>query len=254
MDEKKDKKKEKQDMNSGHRERVTESIMERGYSTYADYQLLETLLFYAIPRRDVKPIAKRLLEKFGTFDSIFSKPPEVLITVEGVGVKTAVYLNVIGGVVKRLNDHNCKEYVTIDSFDTAINFFMDMYRADNEVEKFAAVFLDNSNKIKHYCFISDGTADSVSVNIRKFMELALSTGAASVIIAHNHPGGEAFPSCEDVDFTINLLNVLESVHVYLADHIVLNEKEGFSMHSSINYVEIFDRKSNNRNNPKPFHS
>lgn len=233
-----------EDYRQGHRKRMLDAFSERGGGAFEDYQLLEMLLFYAIPRIDVKPAAKELLKQFGSLENIMSASSDQLKKVDGVGNKTALLINLVYDISKRISENRCSEYKAIDNFGTAIDYFLEMYRFESRIEKFAVMLLDNSNRIISCRFISDGVVDAVSVNIRKLMETALEYNASSIIIAHNHPGGKAYPSGEDIDFTLNLQHILNNVNIRLADHIILNEKEGFSMHSSIEFVEYFERSAN----------
>lgn len=233
-----------EDYRQGHRKRMLDAFSEKGGDAFEDYQLLEMLLFYAIPRIDVKPLSKELLKQFGSLENIMSASSDQLKKVDGVGEKTALLVKLVYDISKKISENRCSEYKTIDDFGTAIDYFIEMYRFEKRVEKFAVMLLDNSNRIISCRFISDGVVDAVSVNIRKLMETALEHNASSIIIAHNHPGGKAYPSGEDIDFTLNLQHILNNVNIRLADHIILNEKEGFSMHSSIEFVEYFERSAN----------
>ena len=230
-----------EDYRKGHRERMRSSYLERGGDAFEDYQLLEMLLFYAIPRIDVKPLAKELIKHFGSFEKVISASAQQLQKISGIGPNAAVLIKLVFDSARRISDNRCCGYKVIDEFGTAVNYFLEMFRFENRIEKFAGMLLDNLNRIIKCCFISEGVVDSVAVNIRKFMEIALENNATGIIIAHNHPGGEAYPSCEDIDFTLNLQHILHNVNVSLLDHIILNEKEGFSMHSSIEFVAYFER-------------
>lgn len=231
-----------EDYRKGHRERMMKAFSQRGGNAFEDYQVLEMLLFYAIPRIDVKPIAKDLLKHFGSFENVLSASEDQLRKINGIGDKTANFIKLVYCAAERISSNRCAEYKAIDNFSTAIDYFLEMYKFENRYEKFAVMLLDSSNRIISCEFISEGVVDAVSVNIRKVMELALENNASGIIIAHNHPSGSAYPSCEDIDFILNLLHILKNVDVCLADHIILNEKEGFSMHSSMEFVEYFEQR------------
>lgn len=232
----------KNDDKIGHRSRMLNSFIERGSSSFEDYQLLEMLLFYVIPRRDVKPIAKNLLADFGCLENVLSTPPDQLVNIQGVGKKTAAYLNLIYDVVKRLRDDKCKNFKVIEKLDDAVDYFMEMFQYEYKGERFAVMMLDNSNKIINCRFLSEGSVNSTEISIRKLVELVISFNAVSVIIAHNHPNGIAYPSNEDINFTLKLRDMLSNLGVYLADHIILNEKEALSMHSDLNFVGYFEKE------------
>lgn len=242
----------REDYRKGHRSRMLKSYADRGGDAFEDYQLLEMLLFNSIPRIDVKPIAKRLLKEFGSLENVFSASRAKLQRVDGVGLKTAEMLNLVYDCTKRISDNRCAEYKVIKSFATAMEYFKEMYRHETQNERFAVMLLDSLNRVIDCRFISEGVVDAVSVNIRKFMEFALENKASSLIIAHNHPGGDIFPSAEDISFTVELITILENVGIYLADHIIVSGNESFSMHSSMDYVYIFERKRNQKNNLTEF--
>ena len=231
----------KQDDKIGHRSRMLNSFIKRGSSSLEDYQLLEMLLFYAIPRRDVKPIAKNLLSDFGCLENVLAAQPNQLVNTQGVGEKTAAYLNLIYDVVKRLRDDKCKSYEIIENLDDAVDYFKEMYQYENKSEKFAVMMLDNSNGIINCRFLSEGSVNSTEISIRKFIELVISFNAVSIIVAHNHPNGIAYPSNEDIDFTLKLRDMLSNIGVYLVDHIILNYDDAFSMHSDLEFANYFER-------------
>lgn len=233
----------KRDDKIGHRSRMINAFSERGSSSLDDYQMLEMLLFHAIPRKDVKPIAKSLLSDFGSFENVLSASKSQLIKTNGVGIETATYLNLIYDVVKRLRDNKCKAYEVIETLDDAIDYFKEMFQFEYKSERFAVMMLDNSNKIINCRFVSEGSVNSMAISIRKFVELVLSFNAASVIIAHNHPHGIACPSTEDINFTLKLRDLLSDLGIYLADHIVLNEDEAFSMHADLDFIGYFEKDS-----------
>ncbi|MDE5996175.1 MAG: DNA repair protein RadC [Eubacterium sp.] len=232
----------KQDDKIGHRSRMLNSFMERGSSSFDDYQLLEMLLFYAIPRKDVKPIAKNLLSDFGCLENVLAAQSNQLVNTPGVGEKTAAYLNLVYDVVKRLRDDKCKSYKFIKKLDDAADYFKEMFQHENKNERFAVMMLDNSNAIINCRFISEGSVNSTEISVRKFVELVLSFNAASIIIAHNHPHGVAYPSNEDIHFTLKLRDMLSDLGIYLADHIILNHNEAFSMHSDLKFVNYFEKE------------
>ncbi|MDE6722859.1 MAG: DNA repair protein RadC [Eubacterium sp.] len=231
----------KNDSKTGHRSRMLNAYIERGSSSLEDYQMLEMLLFYPIKRKDVKPIAKNLLADFGSFENVLSASKEQLVNTEGVGEYTAAYLNLIYDVLKRVRDNKCKSIEVIEKLDDAVAYFKEMFRYENKSEKFAVMMLDNSNNILNCRFVSEGSVNSMAVSIRKIVELVLSFNAASVIVAHNHPHGVAYPSAEDIDFTLKLREMFADLGIYLADHVILSDDDIFSMHSDLNFVNYFEK-------------
>ena len=233
----------KNDGKAGHRSRMMHSYMERGSGSLEDYQMLEMLLFYPIKRKDVKPIAKNLLADFGSFENVLSASKEQLVNTEGVGEHTAAFLNLIYDVTKRMRDNKCKSIEVIEKLDDAVEYFKEMFQFENKSEKFAVMMLDNSNRILNCRFVSEGSVNAMSVSVRKLVELVISFNAVSVIVAHNHPHGVAYPSAEDVDFTLKLREMFSNLGIYLADHIVLSDDDVFSMHSDLKFVHYFEKDS-----------
>ncbi|MDE6111332.1 MAG: DNA repair protein RadC [Eubacterium sp.] len=229
-----------QDNRIGHRKRMLKAFAERGSSSFEDYQMLEMLLFYVIPRKDVKPIAKNLLSDFGCLENVLAAHPNQLVNTQGVGENTAVYLNLIYDIVKRLRDDRCKSYKFIEKLEDAVDYFKEMFQYENRDERFAVMMLDNSNGIINCCFLSEGSVNSTEISIRKLVELVISFNAASVIVAHNHPNGVAYPSGEDINFTLNLRDMLSNIGVYLADHVILTQDEAFSMHADLKFINYFE--------------
>ncbi|MDE5604511.1 MAG: DNA repair protein RadC [Eubacterium sp.] len=236
-----------QDDRIGHRKRMLKAFAERGSSSFEDYQMLEMVLFYVIPRKDVKPIAKALLKHFGSLENVLSASKKQLMNIPGVGNETAVYLNLIFDVFLRLRDNRCKEQKTIKSLDDAADYFKEMYQFENKDERLAVMMLDSSNTIINCIFLSEGSVNAMEINARKLMEQIIGFNASSVIIAHNHPNGIAYPSSEDVNFTLNVREMLKNMGVTLVDHVILNNKEAFSMHSDLEFVGYFERNSESKN-------
>ena len=222
--------------NTGHRGRMTASYLKRGRDAYEDYQLLEMVLFYVIDRKDVKPIAKALLKDFGSLEKVFSASPDQLIQTKGVGPKTAALIKLFDDVSHRLIENRVENYTVIKSCDDAVKCFKEMYMLEKENERLAVMCLDNSNGIINCRFVAEGTVNAMEISIRKIIELVLSFNSSAVVIAHNHPHGKAQPSMEDINFTLNLRNMLNSLSINLVDHVIIGENEVISMRSSLDYI------------------
>ncbi|MDE6660131.1 MAG: DNA repair protein RadC [Eubacterium sp.] len=232
-----------QDDKIGHRKRMLHAFAERGSASFEDYQMLEMLLFYAIPRKDVKPIAKALLKEFGSLENVFSAPKQQLVNVPGVGNETAVYLNLIFDIYVRLKEAKRKESKKIESLNDAVDYFKEMYRFEDKDEKIAVMMLDSSNAIIKCDFMAEGCINVSEISARKLIEHVVGYNAtSSVIIAHNHPNGIAFPSNEDVNITLNIRDMLNSLGIVLVDHVILNHDEAFSMHGSDSFIRFFEKK------------
>ena len=218
----------------GHRQRVKDRFSKEGLDNFADVHALELLLFYAIPRKDTKPIARRLLDIFGTLTGVLEASPEALKRVEGVGPNTALYLSLINHMgryvatnrddgVKIFRDMNeCGEYL--------VNFFRGRHQ-----EEVWMLCLDAKSKLLSCQKVCEGGPGSVSVSPRRVIELALSVNASSVVLAHNHTNGMANPSSEDIAVTYMLARGMNAVGVILVDHIVVSDGDFTSMYQSGGY-------------------
>ncbi|MDE6505740.1 MAG: JAB domain-containing protein, partial [Eubacterium sp.] len=132
-------------------------------------------------------------------------------------------------------------YTVIKSCDDAVKCFEEMYMLEKENERLAVMCLDNSNGIINCRFVAEGTVNAMEISIRKIIELVLSFNSSAVVIAHNHPHGKAQPSMEDINFTLNLRNMLNSLSINLVDHVIIGENEVISMRSSLDYINYFEK-------------
>lgn len=228
------------DYTSGHRKRLKEKYKSDNNSLY-DYELLELLLTYSIPRKDVKPIAKDLIKHFGSFENIFSAKPELLMQVDGIGENSALLislLNTINGRISKNRNTNIKE---LNNSNETKEYFNNLLK-DEKNEKIAVLSLDNSNRIISCRIISEGTVNLIEISPRKIIEAVITDNASNVIIAHNHPFGNAEPSAQDIDFTLKTRDLLRPLGINLFDHIIVGEKDVFSMRSSLRFVHYFKSK------------
>ena len=215
----------------GHRERVKKRFRAEGLDHFEDVHALELLLFYAIPRKDTKGIARALLDRFGSLTAVLDAKPRELEQVEGIGENVSTFLSLIRDMtryymVKKaeipqvITDMNqCGAYLS--------NFFIGQ---TNEVVYLLC--LDAKCGILGLEKVGEGSVNSTSVSIRKVMEIALAYNATSVILAHNHPGGLAMPSGADVRTTQRIAASLDPVGIQLVDHVVVSDGDFVSMRQS----------------------
>lgn len=227
------------DYAKGHRQRMRDKYLEEGAGAFHDYQLLELCLFYAIPRIDVKRIAKDLLQEFGTLDNVLSATPYQLMSVDGVGENTAIFLNLIKNVNKKALLSR-QEAESITGYSMAIDYFKDMF-AFEENERFAVMLLDNYNKVKLCRFVGEGIVNVAEVSMRIITRYAMGCNASGMIIAHNHPRGLAIPSETDIDLTLKIRDFMKTLGVTLYDHVILGQDGAYSMRSSLKYNKYFDK-------------
>lgn len=218
-------------MHDGHRQRKKNQFRLTGLDSFADHEVLELLLFYAIPRQDTNPIAHRLLDRFGTLDGVFKASTSELEKVEGMGESAATLIKLLFPVCRRVRTSALENEVVLHDYSAIGGYFMNhFYGEKNEV--FYMACLDPKGKLIRCVRLDDGAPNSVAVSTRKIVENAIETGACSVVLAHNHPSGHATPSPEDVSVTREVRRALEAISVNLLDHVVVAEDEYISMAES----------------------
>ncbi|MCI4663265.1 MAG: DNA repair protein RadC [Neomegalonema sp.] len=216
------------DHRHGHRARLRSRFMSAGADALPDYELMELLLFRAIPRRDVKPLAKQLLERFGDFPGVLAASPERLREVDGLGDAAIVELKIVQAAAQRLAQNRLRAQPDLTSFDAVIDYCRVAMRDETE-ELFRAFFLNRKGKLITEELLSRGTVDQVAVYPREVVKRALELSASAVILAHNHPSGDPTPSRADIAMTREIATALKTVRVELFDHVVIGHSEAISM-------------------------
>lgn len=213
---------------AGHRGRLREKFISAGLTGFHDYEAVELLLSYAIPRRDVKPLAKKLVAKFGGIRGIIDAGADELLATQGVGPHSAVLI----GLVKELATAYLKEGVTRGkavSSPADVVDFLALSLSGERIEKFMALFLNSKNEVIAIETLHEGTLDQTSVYPRKVLEEAFKHNARSVIFVHNHPSGDATPSSSDLKLTTQLENAAKTVDLLVHDHIVIGKEKHYSI-------------------------
>ena len=218
-------------LHEGHRERMIKKFLSSPESM-PDHEILEILLFYAIPRKDTNPLAHQLIRTFGSFYKVMSKSSKELMTVDGVGEKTATYLSLLGEIVKRIRVDEEKEKLGKGSFKFYKNEFMDLFH-NVTTENSVILLLDKKhNEITRLTY-TNNSVGSVFVDSPELSKAIAVNKPTYLIIAHNHPSGNPMPSKND-DITTRKLYILCQVHgVTLADHFIVTEDEIFSYRKSL---------------------
>ena len=207
-------------IHGGHRERLRERYLSQGLDTFAPHNVLELMLFYALPRRDTNVIAHRLLEEFGSFSEVLDASVEELESVEGMGRGAAVFLKMIPDIQRYyVNDKQRDDKVRGE--DEIFDYIYDRLSMLNE-EQVMFVCVDNTMKMISADIVNKGSVNSSAVNIRSIMNLALKHNAVAGVIAHNHPRGLALPSQEDLLTTKRVSDALSTINVRLLDHVICN--------------------------------
>ncbi|MBQ3381083.1 MAG: DNA repair protein RadC [Oscillospiraceae bacterium] len=206
---------------SGHRERVRRRFLDEGLDGFKDYEALEMLLFYAIPRQDTKVIAKRLIDQFGSLQAVFHTPPDRLMQEAGLTEATAALIAMLPQLARKIEEQQAQENARIRSTLDAGRDVIAMFRSRQD-ESVRILCLNASGKVVRRARIAEGDVNAVHFPIRKLVEEALACKAVSVILAHNHPGGTMAPSQEDLDATKAAKAALETVGIRLLDHLIVS--------------------------------
>jgi DNA repair protein RadC len=217
----------------GHRERLRARFMEAGAQALADYEMLELVLFRAVPRRDVKPLAKDLLLKFGSFAEVISAPAERLKQ-EGLGEAAVIELKVVQAAAQRLARGEVKKRAAMSS-GTAVIDYVRTAQAFAEKEQFRILFLDKKNQVIADEVQQQGTVDHTPVYPREVVKRALELSATALILVHNHPSGDPTPSQADIEMTRQVAIVAKSLGISVHDHIIVG-KDG---HASLKELKLF---------------
>ena len=214
-----------------HRARLRQRFMDGGATAVPDYELLELILFRSIPRRDVKPIARMLLDRFGDFNRVITAPPERLAQVSGIGEAVITDLKVLEAAAHRMARAKVMQRHVLSSWDALLDYCHTVM-AHRETEQFRVLFLDRKN-----CLIADeeqakGTVDHVPVYPREIAKRALELNASALILVHNHPSGDPSPSASDIAMTDRILQALDALGITLHDHLIIGKSSELSFRSS----------------------
>lgn len=210
-----------------HRLRLRERFMRAGTIALQDYEMLELLLFRAIPRRDVKPLAKTLLRHFGDFNRVISARPSLLAEIQGVGDAVIQELKIVEAAAHSLAQARILHRDVLSSWG-ALMTYCKTAMAHRETEQFRILFLDKKNVLIADEEQQKGTVDHVPVYPREVAKRVLELNASAVILVHNHPSGNPTPSQADIDMTTQIENALMAIGVTIHDHVIIGKEEDSS--------------------------
>lgn len=207
---------------AGHRQRLRTRFLATGGEAMPDYELLEMVLFAAIPRGDVKPLAKRLIKRFGGFADTIAAPSDALVEVQGMGEAAIAALKVVEAAAQRLGQESIINSPVLSSWDRLIDYCrMRLGRAERE--HFRILFLNRKNILIADEEQQRGTIDHTPVYPREVVKRALQLGASAIIMLHNHPSGDPEPSRGDIDMTREIKETAERLGIQLHDHIIVSK-------------------------------
>lgn len=218
-------------MHDGHRERLKERFAKEDLDSFDAHNVLELILFYAIPRKDTNLIAHRLINTFGSISAVFDASIGDLIKVDGMGKNAATYLKLFPSVMRKYREDKDRDFTIIQDSEMAGKYLLPSFLGRSD-EVVVLVCLDSKRKVLANLVIFEGSVNSAQISVRKIVEAALRYNSSSVLIAHNHPGGLALPSKEDVATTSMVKNILAGVGIDLLDHIVVADGDFVSFADS----------------------
>jgi DNA repair protein RadC len=217
----------------GHRERLRERFLDGGPDAVTEYELLELILFRAIPRRDVKPLAKALIATFGSFAEVVSAPRPRLREIDGLGDAAIAEIQIVQAAANRLARGEVKKRTALSSWSAVLDYCRtSMAFADKE--QFRVLFLDKRNQVIADEVQQTGTVDHTPVYPREVIKRALELSATALILVHNHPSGDPTPSRADIQMTQAIVEIAKPLGISVHDHIIVG-KDG---HTSLKGLKL----------------
>ncbi|WP_390911718.1 DNA repair protein RadC [Pseudosulfitobacter sp. SM2401] len=205
-----------------HRSRLRSRFMDGGANALPDYELLELVLFRAIPRRDVKPLAHTLMDTFGDFNRVITAPIARLKSIKGVGDAVVTELKIVEAAAHRMMRAKVMHKPVLTSWDALVDY-CHTTMAHRETEQFRVLYLDRKNTLIADEEQAKGTVDHVPVYPREVAKRALELNASAIILVHNHPSGDPTPSQQDIDMTTQILAACQALNLTLHDHLIIGK-------------------------------
>ncbi len=213
-----------------HRARLRERFIKGGAAALPDYEMLELILFRAIPRQDVKPLARRLIDHFGDFNRVLSAPPALLRQVHGIGDAVITELKIVEAAAHRLSRSKVIERHALSGW-TALLDYCHTVMAHREIEQFRMLYLDRKNMLIADEEQARGTIDHVPVYPREVVKRALELNASALILVHNHPSGDPTPSESDISMTHQIDTAARVLGITVHDHLIIGKSRELSFRS-----------------------
>lgn len=213
-----------------HRQRLRDRFMQGGAAALPDYELLELVLFRAIPRQDVKPLARLLIDHFGDYNRVLSASPHQLAKVRGVGPSVIIEFKIVEAAAQRLARAKVMERHVMSGWDALLDYCHTVM-AHRETEQFRILFLDRKNVLIADEEQARGTVDHVPVYPREVVKRALELNASALILVHNHPSGDPTPSQADIAMTQQIQVAAQALGLVVHDHIIIGKSQELSFRS-----------------------
>ena len=218
------------DLNAGHRQRLKQRFINGGAEALPDYELLELVLFSALPRRDTKPIAKQLLERFGSFTEVVNAPPQRLKEIAGIGDSAITQLKLVRVAALRMLQRDIMQQPVLASWASVIEYCRASMGFETR-EQFRILFLDKKNRLIADEVQQQGTVDHTPVYVREVVKRALELSSSAIILVHNHPSGDPTPSRADIDMTRQIVSAARGLGISIHDHIIVGRQGHISFKS-----------------------
>ena len=223
----------------GHRKRLKEQFLTYGsFDGMSDFNVLEMLLFFAIPRKDTNVLAHNLIDHFGSLDRVFEASFDELVKVDGISTNAATLIQMILPLYKRYAVSANASKRTFNTTEELAQYVSKFFVGETK-EKVYLLCFDSRARLNNCTLISEGDKDNVPIDRRKIVEVAIEQKSSMVVLAHNHPNGLCVPSANDFNGTMDVANVLQKLNVNLLDHIIISGEEYFAMSESENMRYIF---------------
>ncbi len=236
----------KRNPHAGHRAKLKRRFIRQGLDDFEEHNILELILFFAIPRRDTNEIAHALLDRFGSFSAVFEASIEELCSVAGIGENSAHLIKTYPAVAKRYYQDRFGENTRLPDYDRmGKNLVLQFAGAENE--QVLALFYDSSFGFRGKTMLHEGNINSVSFSFRKVCDAALQYNAAYMILAHNHPRGIPIASADDLSTTTRLKNFLNQINVILLDHFIIGEGNYTSIQENVYHDHLYVCRNDEKN-------
>ena len=216
----------------GHRKRQKDKFLKNSPSSFSDYELLELMLFQSIPRKDVKPLAKELLNKFGNLNNLINVDNENLSEVQGTNKSIFIHLQIIKELMNRALVGQVMNQNVIGSWSALLEY-LKFNMGNLRLEQFRVLFLNKKNALIADEIMATGTIDQTPVYPREIIKRVLVHEAGSIILVHNHPSGNAKPSNSDIELTMQIVNACKTVNVGVHDHVIIGKSGYYSFKTNM---------------------
>ena len=225
---------DEKNQHAGHRKRLKDRFLNGGADAMPDYELLELVLFNAIPQRDMKPLAKALIERFGTFAEVANAPEPRLKEVAGVSAAVVLQLKLIKATSLRLMKGRIIDRPALSSWSALLDYCRGAMAYESR-EQFRVLFLDKRNRLIADEMQQQGTVDHTPVYVREVVKRALELSATAIILVHNHPSGDPTPSRADVEMTKQIVATAKSLGIQVHDHVIVG-REGHASFKGLGLI------------------